>query len=235
MPIITGIFQFKGSMGGITADKNGVVRTTPKPRQVTAERTKENNREFGTASKQAKVIRSALEALQIQNRLMPKLVKKIREAIALDSTNERGKRVMSREGAGIVLNGFQIGKTNVESIANIVSFIENNKLKVARVGGGNITKVDFKIPEGGTDVEVASLVAKININPEVLQVLDIKTRLSTEQNGVITLEELDIASDPNPDIITVGAIGVRFFQEVNGLLYPLNNSFYDVGKVVNVI
>jgi hypothetical protein len=223
-------------MGGVTADKNGVVRMAPPKREITAERTKENNREFGNASKQAKVIRSALAPLEIRAKLLAaRLTKKVREGIGLDNTNPRGERVLSKREATIVLPGFQINDTtNVESVASIVATVANGRLTVQRVGGGNPTIQDFRLPPGATDVDMVGLVSQVNINTEVLQVLNIQTSVSTRGQEIV-LPPMTVTPNPNKDIITIVAIAVRFFQEVNGSLYPLDNRAYDVGKIVTVL
>ena len=238
MPFQTGLFQFRGSMGGVTVDKNGIARMTPQSRQITAERTKENNREFGIASKQARVIRAALAPLQIATKLLPsRLTKKVREGVGLDNTNARGKRILSKREATIVLPGFQINDTtNLESVANVVAAVTNGRLTVQKVGGGNPTKQEFRLPQGATDVQLVGLVAQVNINPEVLQVLSTQTNVSTEsQNGEVVLAPMPVTANPNKDILTIAAVAVRFFQEVNGALYPLDNRAYDVGKIVTVL
>ena len=238
MPVQTGLFQFRGTMGGVTVDRNGIARMAPQPRQITADRTKENNKEFGIAAKQARVIRSALAPLQIASRLLPgRLTKQVRQGISLDNSNERGKRVLSKREASIVLPGFQISELGtLESVGSLVTAVVNGQLTVQKVGGGNLTKPDFRIPEGGTDIQIAALVTKVNINPNILQVLDIQVTLSTEnQNGEIVLPPIPVVSDPDADVITVVAVAVRFFQEVNGLLYPLDNRTFDVGKIIAVV
>lgn len=237
MPASVGLFQFRGTMGGVTVDRNGIARMAPQSRSITSDRTRENNSEFGIAAKQARVIRSAIAPLQIASRLLPsRLTKRVREGVALDNTNERGKRTLSKREASIVLPGFQISEVGtLESIANLIATVINGQLTVQKVGGGGLTKTDFKIPQGATDVQIAALVAKVNINPGVLQVLDIKTTVSTETNGTIVLPPLAIVTDQNADVVTIGAIAIRFFQEVNGSLYPLNNRSYDVGKIVTAI
>jgi hypothetical protein len=69
-----------------------------------------------------------------------------------------------------------------------------------------------------------------------LQVLDIQVTLSTEnQNGEIVLPPVPVVSDPDADVITIVAVAVRFFQEVNGLLYPLDNRTFDLGKIIAVV
>lgn len=236
MPIITGLFRFQGSMGGVTADRNGVVRLTPRPRTITAERTRENNAEFGIASKQARVIRSALAALQIRSRfLSSKMTKKVREGIGLDETNERGKRILSKREATIVLPGMQLNERNLESVGNIIASVEANQLKVERVGGGTPLKTDFSLPFGATNVQILGLVARININPDILRVEEIRTSTSREEGEEIIFPPMAISPDANPDIITIGAVALRFYQEVNGTLYPLDDRSYDVGKIVSVV
>jgi hypothetical protein len=225
-------------MGGVTVDRNGIAKMAPQPRQITADRTKENNKEFGIAAKQARVIRSALAPLQIASRLLPsRLTKQVREGISLDNSNARGKRILSKREATIVLPGFQISEVGtLESIGNLIATVINGQLTVQKVGGENLTKPDFRIPEGATDIQIAALVARVNINPSVLQVLDIQTTLSTEnQNGEIVLPPVPVVSNQNADVITIAAVAVRFFQEVNGLLYPLSNRSFDVGKIIAVV
>lgn len=238
MPTFTGLFQFQGSMGGVTADRNGIVKQTPKSRQITSDRTKENNSEFAIASRQARTVRSTLSPLQVStSRLQSRLVKQVRKGIALDNTNERGKRILSKREASIVLPGFQISEVGtVESVANIVATIVNGQLQVQKVGGGNPTILDFNLPDGATDVQIASVVAKANINPDVLQVLNIQTTLSTENaTGEIILPPTAVTADQNPDVLTIAAIAIRFFQEVNGSLYPLSNRAFDAGKIITAI
>ena len=38
----------------------------------------------------------------------------------------------------------------------------------------------------------------------------------------------------DPNLLTLGAVGVKFFQRVNGELYSLRNGSYDVAQIVVV-
>jgi hypothetical protein len=200
---------------------------------ITAERTKENNSEFGTAAKQGKVIREALRALNGDSRLSGRMLQAVRRGIALDETNDRGKRILSNNEAKIVLTGFELNTTNLGSIAPIAISLVANKVKVEKLGGGNLTVDDIYSPTGTTDIELIAVVAKVNIDPEVLSVDDIQVATVTAKDGDLILPTIEAKADPK--LLTIVAVGIQFYQEVNGKLYSLNNGAYDAGKIVEVI
>jgi hypothetical protein len=121
MAKITSLIKYQGSIDGVTIDKNGTVKMSPKSRTVTAERTKENNSEFATSAKQGKTIRDSLRVLGVGDKyLSSRMVKAVRSGITLDDTNERGKRILSNNEAKTVLKGFELnGNINLSSIAPI--------------------------------------------------------------------------------------------------------------------
>lgn len=96
-----------------------------------------------------------------------------------------------------------------------------------------LTPRDFYSPAGTTDISVVALVAQVNLDPDVL---------SVEQAGMTAFP---VIGDPvggdwsvpllgDPSLLTLGAVGVKFFQRVNGELYSLRNGSYDVAEIVVV-
>jgi hypothetical protein len=233
MAIINSIIKFRGTIDGITIDRNGVVKKAPGKRDTVADRTKENNSEFSTAAKQGKVIREALRALGGDSRLSSRMLQAVYKGISLDNTNDRGKRILSNNEAKTVLTGFELHDTNLSSLAPIAISLVANKVKVEKLGGGNLTVEDVFSPEGTTDVELVAVVAKVNIDPEVLSVDDIQVATVSAKKGALVLPNLEAKADAK--LLTIVGVGIQFYQEVNSKLYSLNNGAYDVGKIVEVI
>jgi hypothetical protein len=233
MAIINSIIKFRGTIDGITIDRNGVVKKAAGPRETIPERTKENNSEFGTAAKQGKVFREALRALGGDSHLSSRMLQAVRRGISLDTTNDRGKRILSNQAAKTVLTGFELHANNLGSLAPIAISLVANKVKVEKLGGGNLTVEDVFSPEGTTDVELVAVVAKLNIDPEVLSVDDIKVATVSAKKGALVLPNIEAKADAK--LLTIVGVGIQFYQEVNDKLYSLNNGAYDAGKIVEVI
>ncbi len=129
------LFGYTGQLDGVVADRNGLIRMGSGPRDITAARTRENNEEFATASKQGKVIRDALIPLRIQGQLAARMVKVVRQGMGLDETNDRGKRILSSNEARQVLPGFELNpRVNLNTLAPIRVIQEGNVLRVEKFG-----------------------------------------------------------------------------------------------------
>ncbi len=109
MAKVTSLIKYQGTLDGVIIDRNGIAKLAAKSRPVTSKRTKENNSEFAIAAKQGKVIRDALRVLNVGDKLLSsRMVKVVRSGIALDDTNDRGKRILSNNEAKTVLKGFEL-------------------------------------------------------------------------------------------------------------------------------
>jgi hypothetical protein len=119
MAKVTSLIKFQGTIDGVTITKDGVVKQASKSSPATASRTKENNNEFAIAAKQGKVIRDALRVLDVADKfLSSRMLKAVRSGIALDASNERGKRILSNNEARTVLKGFELNSgANLQSVA----------------------------------------------------------------------------------------------------------------------
>ncbi len=174
MAKVTSLIKFQGSIDGMTIDKNGVAKMAPKSRVISANRTKENNSEFGVAAKQGKVIRDALRVMNVGDRfLTSRMLKVVRSGIALDDTNERGKRILSNNEAKTVLKGFELNaNANLLSVAPIkINFnigATETAIDIKNLTDGDVTLKDLYSPEGTTHAAAIAMAAIIDISPEVL-------------------------------------------------------------------
>jgi hypothetical protein len=231
----TGIIQLQGTVGGLTFNREGTVSKAAGSREVTAERTKENNSEFAIAAKQAKVIRDALRGLDVGDRFLAgRMVKVVRSGVALDPDNERGKRILSNNEARQVLPKFELnGNSNLTSVAPLAFAVVGDALTITKMGGGVLVPRDIYAPSGTTDISVVALVAQVNLDPDLLQVVQ---ATSTAFPVVVDPAGGDwsVPLPVDPALLTLGAVGVKFYQRVNGELYSLRNGSYDVAQIVVV-
>ncbi|MDX2272732.1 MAG: hypothetical protein NW237_12435 [Cyanobacteriota bacterium] len=229
----TGIIQLQGTVGGLTFSREGTVSKAAGSREVTAERTKENNSEFAIAAKQAKVIRDALRGLDVGDRyLAGRMVQVVRSGVALDPDHERGKRILSISEARQVLPKFELnGNSNLTSVAPLAVGVVGDALTVAKMGGGVLAPRDIYAPPGTTDISVVALVAQVNLDPDFLAVVQVgMTAFAVVGDPV----EWSVPLPMDPALLTLGAVGVKFYQRVNGELYSLRNGSYDVAQIVVV-
>jgi hypothetical protein len=240
MAKVTSLIKFQGSIDGVTIDKNGTVKMAAKSRPVSASRTKENNNEFTVAAKQGKVIRDALRVLDVGDKyLSSRMLQVVRSGIALDDTNERGKRILSNNEAKTVLKGFELNNNaNLQSVApikiNTTVEAEKTVIDLRNLTDSDVTLKDLYSPEGCTHAAAIALAATLNISPEVLSVKDVIVVQSetATRDEAIALPELEYTAPAEGEMIII-ALAFKFYQQVNGQFYDLQNGAYDVAKILD--
>lgn len=233
----SGLIQLQGTIGGMTFRRDGTVSKASGSRQITSARTQENNQEFGMAAKQAKVIRDAIRGLDVGDRyLAGRMTQQVRRGVALDPDNERGKRILSNNEAVQVLPGFELnGRSNLTSVAPVAISTEADTLSVSKIGGSVITPMDVYMPGGTDGIQLKILVARLNVDPEVLKVEQVDVTdfdvIEADPANPVNAFSVPIVADPE-GLLTIAAVGLKFYQRVNGRNYALQNGSYDVGQIV---
>jgi hypothetical protein len=241
MARVTSLIKFQGTIDGVTITKDGVVKQAPKSRPITASRSKENNNEFAIAAKQGKVIRDAVRVLNVADKnLSSRMLQAVRSGIALDNTNERGKRILSNNEAKTVLKGFEMNRNaNLQSVAPIrLSFVvepTQTTFNLKSLTDGDVILKDLSSPEGTTHAAIVAIAATLDITPEVLLLKEVNVVQSdtATKDEVITLSVLDYTAPAGNDMIII-ALAIKFYQEVNGQFYDLQNGAYDVAKILDI-
>ncbi len=244
-----GIIKLDGTIGGITfykstqdgylaREKGGVsgdrIATDPN-----FQRTRENGEEFGRAGKAGKLLRNAIRAM-LQNaadsRMVSRLTQKMVEVIQADATNPRGQRNVI-DGEAELLEGFEFnisGKLGTTLyapftatvdraagtlVANIPAFVPLNM--VAAPGG----TTHFKIVSAGAEVdfENESFVA----DSQATAILP----WDANPTAVINLNNAVTANSTHPLFLM---LGIEFYQQVNGQMYPLKNGAYNALAIADV-
>jgi hypothetical protein len=243
-----GIIPLRGTIGNITFYKSGDGYLAREKGGVDAnriatdpafQRTRENGAEFGRAGKAGKALRNALRSL-LQNtadsRMIARLTREMVKVIQEDTVNTRGMRNVI-DGEAELLQGFEfnanakLGTTlyapytlTVDRVAgqlnvNIPSFIPANMVAA---------------PSGATHFKIISAGTAIDFENETYQVNTSTTGnlpWNTDATAVIELENAIPANSTHPLFLV---LGIEFYQEVNGNMYPLKNGAFNALAIVKV-
>ncbi len=239
MAQLTGAIQFQGTVGNITADKNGNLRMKPAPRAVTATRTLENNAEFGTINTAKKTFVDAFRSIlgKVPQPVHNSLTRKFNEIKQLDGVSDRGQRgILDAECE--LLKGFDLNGIALDSV-----FYPYITATVDRLSGVNSVSIpayspltDLSFPAGTTHYQFKAKVVAISFEGEgVIEAVEEKGTMQT-LNGTpvaaVSLSALDLSANIGGVIFV--AVGIDFFQEINGKKYELQNGSYNPTKVIKV-
>jgi len=243
-----GIIPLRGTIGNITffrskdgylAREKGSLDANRIANDPAFQRTRENGAEFGRAGKAGKVLRTALRTLLqdvSDGRMLSRLTKEMVKVIKADATYPRGSRnVIDGEAELLKLFEFNanskltttlfaaftasINRVNGELTASIPSFVPVTMI-AAPAGATH-----FKIVSAGTEIdfENGNFLADEKSTAEM--------PLDTTPTAVINLVN---AVTPNSTKPLFLALGIEFFQFVNGTMYSLKNGAFNSLALVEV-
>lgn len=244
-----GIIKLQGTIGGMTFYKTaadghlvrekGGVEKERIMNDPAFQRTRENGAEFGRAGIAGKTLRLALRTLLINSadgRLTSRLLKAMVEVIQADTTSERGERNVI-DGEAELLTGFEFnirGKLGTSLFAPYTAAID-------RVGGeltvdmpSFIPSVMLNAPSGTTHFKIISGGAEIDFEAETFTV-------ETSSSAILPWNATATAAIAQTNQVTAAstkplflALGLEFYQEVNGTMYPLKNGAFNPLALVKV-
>jgi hypothetical protein len=243
-----GIIKLDGTIGGITfyksqdgylAREKGGVPADRIANDPAFQRTRENGEEFGRAGKAGKLLRNAIRAM-LQNasdsRMVSRLTQKMVEVIQEDTTNPRGLRNVI-DGEAELLEGFEFnisGKLGTTLYAPFTATID----RVAGILTANIPAFVpinmLAAPGGSTHFKIVSAGAEVDFENETFVMDNQATAVlpwDATATAVINLANTVTANSTKPLFL---ALGIEFYQEVNGQMYPLKNGAYNALALVKV-
>ncbi|OBQ54720.1 hypothetical protein JJL45_15005 [Tamlana sp. s12] len=244
----TGIIKLKGTIGDISFYKSadghlarakGGVDASRIATDPAFQRTRENGSEFGRAGKGGKVIRNAIRIL-LQNakdkQVVSRLTKNLLAVVKTDPTNPRGSRTI-QDGNMTVLEGFNFNanaKLGATLFAPFVTAFD-------RVTGTATTDlapfaptIRIAAPNGTTHFKVVSGAAELDFVNET-------STFESDETAILPYDGADTAAinlsadiTENSLLPVLQVVGVEFFQEVNGQMYPLKNGSYNALMVATM-
>ncbi|WP_426061459.1 hypothetical protein [Hymenobacter sp. B1770] len=233
----TGILGLQGTVGGLVFRKDGSVSQKPASNKAafasapSRARTRENAAEFGLAASYSKVLRDSLRvaiAAASDSRLASRLTKAMREVIGLDDTNDRGQRVFDSTNSAPLLGfnfnaGAGIGQTMYFPYE-----VSGNGADVTMSIPALNPVSDVAAPQGATHFEVVFAASSLD-----MELLTFTNAVVAAPLGVLPINSAPLANQavvasfpaaPPAANLVVGVVGINFYQQVNGKLYPLNNN-----------
>ena len=243
-----GIIKLKGTIGDITfyktqdghlAREKGGVDASRIKNDPAFQRTRENGAEFGRAGRAGKVLRTAFRSLSLNaadSRMASRLTQLMMKVIKADAVSNRGLRNVL-DGETELLAGFEFnisGKLGNTLYAPFSSSID-------RAAGS----IDLEIPvfspltmlaapEGTTHFKIVSAGAEIDFEAENYVISTSATEIlpwNALETEVISQSNAVTPASTKPLFLVVG---VEFYQEVNGAMYPLKNGSYNPLAIVQV-
>ncbi|MGX7668887.1 hypothetical protein [Flavobacterium pedocola] len=243
-----GIIKIKGTIGDITFYKSedgylvrekGGIDGKRIANDPAFQRTRENGSEFGRAGKSGKVLRMAFRGLLMNSadsKMVSRLTQQMMKVIHADVTSPRGLRNVI-DGEAELLAGFEFnirGKLGTSLFAPYVPTLD-------RVAGA--IKVDLApfipaqmvaAPSGTTHFKIISAGAEIDFENETFIAANSETTV-LPWNSVATLAINHVNTvTPNSTHPLFLALGIEFFQQVNGQMYSLNNGAFNPLALVGV-
>lgn len=243
-----GIIKLDGTIGGITfykskdgylAREKGGVSADKIANDPAFQRTRENGAEFGRAGKAGKILRTSLRAL-LQNasdsRMVSRLTKEMLKVVQADAVNPRGERNVI-DGEAELLQGFEFniyGKLGTTLYAPFTAAID-------RVTGALTVDIPAFVPihmlaapGGSTHYKIISAGVEIDFENETYVVDENSSAIApwdATATAALNLANTVTAASTHPLFLV---LGIEFYQEVNGQMYPLKNGAYNALAIVQV-
>lgn len=243
-----GVIKIKGQMGGISFYKSQDGHLARQKGGVDGERikndpafarTRENGAEFGRAGTSGKLMRTALRTLTMNvsdNRMISRLTQAMMKVIQSDIVNPRGQRNVG-DGDTTLLKGFefnqnakldktffapymtQIDRTGGIFTIDIPAFVSDQSV-VAPAGSTH-----YRLFAGGAHVDFKTGIWEVNTSQSE------NLLLSPEEQAALTLTQ---GITPGSTSALFLLFGISFYQEVNGVMYPLRNGAFNALNIVGV-
>jgi hypothetical protein len=243
-----GIIKLKGTIGDITfyktqdghlAREKGGIDASRIASDPAFQRTRENGSEFGRAGKAGKVLRTSLRGLLLNSadgRMVSRLTQQMVKVIQADTTSDRGLRNVI-DGEAELLAGFEFnirGKLGTSLFAPFVANIDRVTGEIKVDLASFIPSNMIASPTGTTHFKIISAGAEIDFETETFVEAHSETAIlpwDVTPTAVISQTNMVTPNSTKPLFL---ALGIEFYQQVNGQMYPLKNGAYNPLALVSV-
>lgn len=242
------IIPFEGTLGNITFYKSEdgyrVKRKSSisKKRLATDpafQRTRENGAEFGSAGTGGKILRIALQELlknATDSKMVSRLTREMLRVIQADTINARGKRRIM-DGDLNLLYGFDFnikGKLTTTLSAPFSPVIDRAAGELSISIPSFVPDRMLQVPEGASHYRINSAGAAVDFEQKK-QVADVQRTAILPWNGSAAAAVLLTHALPAGSTLPLFlAMGVEFYQEMNGVMYPLKDASFNCLALVGI-
>ena len=243
-----GIIKLKGTIGDITfyktkdghlAREKGGIEASRIKNDPAFQRTRENGSEFGRAGTAGKILRTSLRSLLINSadgRMVSRLTQAMVKVIQADMISVRGLRNVI-DGEAELLTGFEFnirGKLGTSLFAPFVSVIDRASGAISVDLDSFIPANMIAAPSGTTHYKIISAGAEIDFEAETFVEAHSETAiLPWDALATVPISQVNAVTPGSTKPLFL-ALGVEFYQEVNGQMYALKNGAYNPLALVQV-
>lgn len=236
----TGIIKLKGTIGGISfyktsdghlAREKGGVDKKRIQNDPAFQRTRENGSEFGRAGKGGKVLRNAKD-----KRVVSRLTKDLVAITKTDTINDRGLRTL-QDGNLSLLENFEFnlnGKLGATLFATYSKAFDRVSGEATLSIAAFSPTIRIAAPSGTTHFKVVMGAAELDFENETSVFESDETAISPYDAANTAPIAMTATITANSVLPVVQVLGIEFYQEVNGQIYPLKNGAYNALSVVIV-
>ena len=244
-----GIIKLEGTIGDITfyksqdgylAREKGGIDANRIASDPAFQRTRENGNEFGAAGKAGKMLRVALRALlqnTADNRMVSRLTQEMVKVVQADAINARGERNVI-DGEAELLEGFEFNKNGKLGTALYAPFaaVINRVTGLLNVDMPPYVPVNMiAAPGGTTHYKIISAGAEIDFENETFVIDNNNSAILPWDSVASTALNLSNAVTANSTHPLFMALGIEFYQEINGVKYTLKNGAFNALALVKVL
>lgn len=243
-----GIIKLKGTIGDITfykskdgyiAREKGGIDANRIATDPAFQRTRENGAEFGRAGKASKLLRLALKPLLIRasdSRMVSRLTREMIKVIQADTVSLRGLRNVI-DGEAELLFGFEFnirGKLGTSLFAPYEGTIDRVTGVITATLAPFVPANMIAAPSGTTHFKIHAGGAEVDFEAETFVMEKSETAVlpwDANATTAITLTNTVTAASTKPLFL---ALGIEYYQEINGQMYPLKNGAFNPLCIVKV-
>lgn len=229
---------YKSKAGYLAREKGGVDGTRIATDPAFA-RTRENGSEFGRAGKAGRLLRTALRALLLSvndTYMSGRLTREFVKVIRADQTSPRGQRNVI-DGEAELLQGFEFnqnGRLGSTLYAPFTSSIDRVTGELSVEFPSFVPMNMIAAPAGATHYKINTAGVEVDFEAETF-VVDLGSTgeniLGANPSVMTTLTAIVTPTSTKPLFL---AVGIEFFQQVNGVSYPLRNGAFNALSLVLV-
>ncbi|CAM4028379.1 hypothetical protein [Flavobacterium weaverense] len=243
-----GIIKLRGTIGDITfyktkdghlAREKGGLDAKRIANDPAFQRTRENGSEFGRAGKAGKTLRLSLRTLLLNSsdsRMVSRLTQSMIKVIQADTTSIRGLRNVI-DGEAELLTGFDFNLNSTLGSCLFVPYVSN----IDRVTGEiSVTIAPFvpanmiSAPSGTTHFKIISGGSEVDFEAETFVSANKETApLPWNIIPTVAINHVNTVTANSTKPLFL-AVGIEFYQEVNGQMYSLKNGSYNPLALVAV-
>lgn len=243
-----GIFKITGTIGDVTFYKSkdgylvrekGGIDAKRIANDPAFQRTRENGMEFGRAGKAGKILRAALRPLltNVKSTTMASRMTQIMmKVIQADTVSQRGLRNVI-DGEAELLTGFDFNELGALATTMHAPYTAS----INRVTGEMSVTIDpfvpldmITAPQGTTHFKITSGGAEVDFEQGAFTNAQESTAVLPHSAAATSLITHTISLPANSTKPLFLALGIEFYQDINGSMYALKNGSYNPLGIIKV-